>query len=361
MRRALLVLGAALASRRPPRPRGSTRGSTSTTPRGGCAPCAPSTSTGTGAATWCSSWTPRAATARSGRRSCCCGPRPPRSRARSTGPGRGPDPVRRPGAGPLARAGPWPWGASARRARRDSGSSGPTGPSTWTRRRRPRPGAGRGPDPARAKRRGARRLLGRRRRPRRRWARRGLVAGRGRPRAPRGPVAPGGGRGPAQPVGALLPQGPRALGRRGGRGRRRAPRDRPPRGGGAGRRQAGGGGPRPVLGAGGAPFLAPDPSRPPEELRTPRITVTDVDGDGKADLLVTVVQGRADKLGACGPPSTTCPARSSTRPRRPARAARPHRHGVGGAAPAFVDVTGDGRGTTSPTRSAGTCSTSCGA
>jgi hypothetical protein len=45
------------------------------------------------------------------------------------------------------------------------------------------------------------------------------------------------------------------------------------------------------------PFLAPDPARPPEELRTPRLTLADVDGDRVTDLLVTVVQGRADKVG----------------------------------------------------------------
>ena len=45
------------------------------------------------------------------------------------------------------------------------------------------------------------------------------------------------------------------------------------------------------------PFLAPDPTLEPEELRSPRLTVADVDGDGKADLLVTQVRGRADKVG----------------------------------------------------------------
>ncbi len=45
------------------------------------------------------------------------------------------------------------------------------------------------------------------------------------------------------------------------------------------------------------PFLLPDPTRPPEEIRSPRLSVADVDGDRKADLLVTLVQGRADKVG----------------------------------------------------------------
>jgi hypothetical protein len=45
------------------------------------------------------------------------------------------------------------------------------------------------------------------------------------------------------------------------------------------------------------PFLAPDPKRPPVEIRTPRINVVDVDADGRADLLVTLVHGRADKVG----------------------------------------------------------------
>jgi hypothetical protein len=45
------------------------------------------------------------------------------------------------------------------------------------------------------------------------------------------------------------------------------------------------------------PFLEPDPKRPPEEIRTPRLVVADADGDGKADLLVTLVAGRADRLG----------------------------------------------------------------
>ncbi len=45
------------------------------------------------------------------------------------------------------------------------------------------------------------------------------------------------------------------------------------------------------------PFLVPDPARPPEEIRSPRLSVADVDGDRRADLLVTLVQGRADKVG----------------------------------------------------------------
>ena len=45
------------------------------------------------------------------------------------------------------------------------------------------------------------------------------------------------------------------------------------------------------------PFLVPDPARPPEEIRTPRLSLADVDADGKVDLLVTLVQGRADRPG----------------------------------------------------------------
>lgn len=45
------------------------------------------------------------------------------------------------------------------------------------------------------------------------------------------------------------------------------------------------------------PFLVPDPTRPPEQLRAPRLSIADVDGDKKADLLVTLITGRADKLG----------------------------------------------------------------
>jgi hypothetical protein len=47
----------------------------------------------------------------------------------------------------------------------------------------------------------------------------------------------------------------------------------------------------------GLPFLVPDSTRPPEEIRTPRMSLADVDGDGKVDLLVTLVQGRADRIG----------------------------------------------------------------
>ena len=39
------------------------------------------------------------------------------------------------------------------------------------------------------------------------------------------------------------------------------------------------------------PFLAPDPDLGPEELRTARIQLEDVDGDGTTDLLVTVITG----------------------------------------------------------------------
>ncbi len=44
------------------------------------------------------------------------------------------------------------------------------------------------------------------------------------------------------------------------------------------------------------PFLAPDPDRAPDELRTPRIQIEDVDGDGKADLLVTLITGVRSRL-----------------------------------------------------------------
>lgn len=39
------------------------------------------------------------------------------------------------------------------------------------------------------------------------------------------------------------------------------------------------------------PFLEPDPDQGPEELRTARLQIEDVDGDGIADLLVTVITG----------------------------------------------------------------------
>ena len=44
------------------------------------------------------------------------------------------------------------------------------------------------------------------------------------------------------------------------------------------------------------PFLEDDPDRSPEELRTPRIQIADVDGDGKADLLVTLITGVRSRL-----------------------------------------------------------------
>lgn len=46
------------------------------------------------------------------------------------------------------------------------------------------------------------------------------------------------------------------------------------------------------------PFLAPDPDLPAEQTRTPRIQLEDVDGDGTTDLLVTLISGRRDKLGS---------------------------------------------------------------
>ncbi len=44
------------------------------------------------------------------------------------------------------------------------------------------------------------------------------------------------------------------------------------------------------------PFLAPDPDLGPEELRTARIQLEDVDGDGTTDLLVTVITGMRTNL-----------------------------------------------------------------
>ena len=45
------------------------------------------------------------------------------------------------------------------------------------------------------------------------------------------------------------------------------------------------------------PFLEPEPGLGPEEMRTPRIQLADVNADGKADLLVSLLVGRRDKLG----------------------------------------------------------------
>jgi hypothetical protein len=45
------------------------------------------------------------------------------------------------------------------------------------------------------------------------------------------------------------------------------------------------------------PFLQPPADLPREEVRAARVAIEDVDRDGKADLLVTMVQGRADKIG----------------------------------------------------------------
>jgi hypothetical protein len=44
-------------------------------------------------------------------------------------------------------------------------------------------------------------------------------------------------------------------------------------------------------------FLAAPADLPPEEVRTPRLNVADADGDGLADLLITLVSGRRDKIG----------------------------------------------------------------
>lgn len=45
------------------------------------------------------------------------------------------------------------------------------------------------------------------------------------------------------------------------------------------------------------PFLTPPKDLGPEEVRTPRVQVEDADGDGRADLLLTLVSGRRDQLG----------------------------------------------------------------
>lgn len=45
------------------------------------------------------------------------------------------------------------------------------------------------------------------------------------------------------------------------------------------------------------PFLAPPRDLGPEEVRTPRLQLADADGDGRADLLLTLVTGRRDQLG----------------------------------------------------------------
>jgi hypothetical protein len=91
------------------------------------------------------------------------------------------------------------------------------------------------------------------------------------------------------------------------------------------------------------PFLAPEPDRPPEELRTPRLSLADVDGDRVTDLLVTVVQGRADKVGGLRtalyhvPGPILDPATGAVRPAR----GRIDTESVA-LHPAFVDVDGDG-------------------
>lgn len=45
------------------------------------------------------------------------------------------------------------------------------------------------------------------------------------------------------------------------------------------------------------PFLAPPKDLGPGEVRTPRLQLADADGDGKADLLLTLLTGRRDQLG----------------------------------------------------------------
>jgi hypothetical protein len=44
------------------------------------------------------------------------------------------------------------------------------------------------------------------------------------------------------------------------------------------------------------PFLEPDPDADPEDQRVPRIQVEDVDRDGKADLLVTLITGKRSRV-----------------------------------------------------------------
>jgi hypothetical protein len=91
------------------------------------------------------------------------------------------------------------------------------------------------------------------------------------------------------------------------------------------------------------PFLAPDPSRPPEELHTPRLTLADVDGDHVTDLLVTVVQGRADKVGGLRTSLYHVPGPVLDPATGALRAARGRIDTESVALhPAFVDVTGDG-------------------
>jgi hypothetical protein len=46
------------------------------------------------------------------------------------------------------------------------------------------------------------------------------------------------------------------------------------------------------------PFEGAAANLAPEEMRTPRIQIADADGDGKADLLVTLITGRRDQLGS---------------------------------------------------------------
>jgi hypothetical protein len=101
----------------------------------------------------------------------------------------------------------------------------------------------------------------------------------------------------------------------------------------------GGGEPRRVA----LPFLETPPDLPREEIRAARVQVADVDRDGKADLLATMVQGRADKVGGlrtslyhyAGPVLTESGALPAPRTRIDTESVALH--------PRFRDVDGDGR------------------
>jgi hypothetical protein len=91
------------------------------------------------------------------------------------------------------------------------------------------------------------------------------------------------------------------------------------------------------------PFLEAAPDLPREEIRAARVQVADVDRDGKADLLATMVQGRADKVGGlrtslyhyAGPVLGPTGSLSPPRTRIDTESVALH--------PRFRDVDGDGR------------------